>query len=268
MTDMEPERLRAEAKRFRSADPPRAIRGFDEDQTRTLLERAAELLDAAASEQEAARQELDELRSAAGDEMAGKEAIANALLAATHAGEEIAAEARISAARITAEAETRAAAILGQAAAAAEERERESVAAREKLQIELAGAHAAVEEQNAATRVELERERERLEHDQEAWQELLEGERTRALGEAQEKAATILADARHEVEQLQSYGERLRSLLTDSQRRFVEFAESALQQLERVDAGSASRHGDLLDDLRPVDGEPSASPSPATDPVA
>ena len=44
--------------------------------------------------------------------------IANALLAATHAGEEIAAEARSSAARITAEAETRAAAILGQAAAA------------------------------------------------------------------------------------------------------------------------------------------------------
>ena len=43
MTDMEPERLRAEAKRFRSADPPRAIRGFDEVQTRTLLERAAEL---------------------------------------------------------------------------------------------------------------------------------------------------------------------------------------------------------------------------------
>ena len=64
------------------------------------------------------------------------------------------------------------------------------------------------------------------------------------------------------------YGERLRSLLTDSQRRFVEFAESALQQLERVDAGGASRHEDLLDDLRPVDGEPSASPSPATDPVA
>src|SRR5437764_68295 len=130
MTDMEPERLRAEAKRFRSAGPPRAIRGFDEVQTRTLLERAAELLDAAASEQEAARQELDELRSAAGDEVAGKEAIANALLAATHAGEEIAAEARISAARITAEAETRAAAILGQAAAAAEERERECVQAR------------------------------------------------------------------------------------------------------------------------------------------
>src|SRR5947209_20336907 len=114
---MEPERLRAEAKRFRSADPPRAMRGLDEDQTRTLLEKAAELLEAVASEQEVMQRELKELRSAAGDEMAGKEAIANALLAATRAGEEIAAAARASAERITAEAETRAAAILGQAAA-------------------------------------------------------------------------------------------------------------------------------------------------------
>src|SRR5439155_1564738 len=156
-------------------------------------------------------------------------------------------EARISAARITAEAETRAAAILGQAAAAAEERERESVAAREKLQIELAGAHAAVEEQNASTRVELERERERLEHDQEALQELLEGERTRALGEAQEKAATILADARHEVEQLQSYGERLRPLRPANRR------PPAAPRRPPARRAASPRHGALRERHRVVE---------------
>jgi cell division septum initiation protein DivIVA len=239
---MDSEGLRAEAKRLRSAEPSRAIRGFDEGQTRTLLEAAADHLDAAASEQEAMRRELEQLRSKAGDEVAGEEAIGKALLTATRAGEEIAAEARVSAERITTEAETRAAAILEQATAAAEERERESVAAQSKLEAELTAARAAVETENAAARLELDRER------------------TRMLGEAQEKAEAILADARHEVEQLDGYGEQLRSLLADSQRRFVELAASALRQLESVETKSGSpAHADLLDDLRAAGGEPSPS---------
>jgi len=42
--------LRTEATRLRSAEPPRAIRGFDEGQTRKLLEGAAKLLEGAALE--------------------------------------------------------------------------------------------------------------------------------------------------------------------------------------------------------------------------
>lgn len=149
----------------------------------------------------------------------GTDAIGKALLAATRAGEEIAAEARVSAERITTEAEAHAAAILEQATKAAEERERESLAAREKLEIE---------------------------------RELLERERTQALAEAQERAETILADARRDAAQLQSYGEQLRSLLTDSRSRFVELAESALSQLETFDTKSRFRDSDLLDGLRPT----------------
>jgi cell division septum initiation protein DivIVA len=220
MTAMEPQGLRAEAERLRSAEPARAIRGFDEEQTRKLLEAAAAQLDAAASEQEAMRRELDRLRSESRDEAAGKEAIGKALLAATRAGEEIAAEARASAERITAEAEARAAEILRQASAAAAEREREIVTARENL----------------------------------------DRERTRALDEARERAEAILADARHEVERLEIYGDQLRSLVADSQRRFVELAESALGQLDGIDAERRrSEHGDLLDDLRTASGRPSPS---------
>jgi cell division septum initiation protein DivIVA len=228
---MEPEALRAEAKRLRSAEPSRAIRGFDEGQTRELLEATAKLLDAAASERDAMRRELNQLLSETGEELAGKEAIGKALLAATRAGEEMAAEARVSAERITADAETRAAAILEQAEAAAGEREKESIATREEL-----------EREKAAARLELDRER------------------TRVLEEAREKAEAILADARREVEQLEGYGEQLRSLVLDSQRRFVELAQSALRQLEGVDGvADPSKPGDLLADLRAADGEPSAS---------
>ncbi|HEU5477033.1 MAG TPA: DivIVA domain-containing protein [Gaiellaceae bacterium] len=219
---MEPDGLRAEAKRFRSAEPSRVIRGFDEDQTRKLLEAAAELLDTAAGRQEAMQRELEQLRSEGGQEAAGMEAIGKALLAATRAGEEIAAEAHVSAERIRTEAETRAAAVLEQATAAAQERERES----------------------AARRLELERER------------------TQVLRQAQEEADGILADARQEVEELQRYGEQLRSLVLDSRRRFVELAESALRHLEGVGADGGSQHGDLLDELRPAGGEPSAAPVP------
>ena len=245
--------LHSEAERLRSAEPAKAIRGFDEEQTRKLLGHAADLLEAAAHAQEEIQQECESLRSADAEEAAGTEAIGTALLAATRAGEEIAVEARASAERITAEAEARAAAIVEQAAAKDEERERESVAARQKLEEELAAARTAVAEENAAGRAELEREREQLVREQETWREILEGERAKAHEEAQARAEAVLEDARREVEQLQSYGERLRSLLTDSQGRFVELAESALRRLDSIEAvGGASRDGGLLDDLRPA----------------
>ena len=176
----------------------------------------------------------------------GVEQIGEALLAATRAGEQITAEARVSADRITSEAETRAAAILEQATTAAEQHERASIEVRESL-----------DKEQAAARTELARERERLERDEEASRQSLERERTRVLGEAQETAETILAGARREVEQLESSSEQMSALLADSRRR----VESALRQLQDVDANSSSRHADLLDDLRPPDSEPSSSPA-------
>jgi cell division septum initiation protein DivIVA len=236
--------LRAEAKRLKSAEPPRAIRGFDEEQTRTLLNGAAELLETAAGEQEKLLQECERLRSEAAEEASGKEAIGTALLTAIRTGEEIAARARAAAERITADAEARAAAHLDQAAAKAEEREQEA----------------------SATRAELERDREQLARERASWHEVIERERATALEEARARADDLVADARREVEGLQNYGDRLRSLLADSQRRFVELAESALHRLDGIEAGvGGSSDGRLLDDLRipSLDETPSASTSAA-----
>jgi cell division septum initiation protein DivIVA len=267
--------LRADAKRLRSAEPPRAIRGFDEAETRALLKVAAQRLDAVADEWEGLQEELERLRAAAGDETAGKEAIGKALIAATRAGEEMAAEARASAERIKAEAEAEAAAILERATKAAEEREHESVVARARLEAEHAAARAGLEEEHAAKRSELERERERLAQEQESLRSVAERERTRALEEARAEAEAIVAEARQEVERLRGYAERMRSLLSDSQRSFVEFAESALRSLEDPDSMPApvqipvqtgSGNGELLDDLRPseVEDKPASAPSPLT----
>ena len=176
--------------------------------------------DKLAGELESTRRELEQLRSQHGDEVADEEAIGKALLAATRAGEEIAAEARSAAERITADAEARAGAILDQATAAAEEREPEL----------------------AEARLDLERVR------------------ARTLDEAQEEAERILANARQELERLESYAARLRSLLVDNQRRFAELAESALGQLEDVDAETGSSSpGNLVDDTRATGREPSVS---------
>jgi cell division septum initiation protein DivIVA len=255
--------LRAEAERLQSAEPPRAIRGFDEGETRALLWDAAKLLEAAAEEREALQREFEQLRSKARDEVAGKEAIGNALLAATRAAEEMAAEARASAQRIEAEAEARAAAILEQATKSAEQREEETAAERARLEAELAAARARVEEENASARAELERERERLQQEQDSLRGALESERAKVVEEAEAQADAIVAGARHEVERLQSYALRLRSLLIDSQSAFVELAEAALHQLEDDDTmqKTGSGEGELLDDLLPSEIDEQPSPS-------
>jgi cell division septum initiation protein DivIVA len=227
--------LRAEAKRLRSAEPSRAIRGFDEGETRTLLSDAAKLLEAAADEREKLQHKLERLRCEAGEEAAGKEAIGNALLAATRAAEEMAAEARASAERITAEAEARAATV-----------------------------RAAIDEESAATRAELDRERELLEREQGSWRQGVEREQARALEEARVQADTMVADARLEVERLQTYAQRLRALLIDSQRALVELAEAAVGQLDDANALKiGSGQEELLDDLRPSELDERPSPSAA-----
>jgi cell division septum initiation protein DivIVA len=234
MGTMDAEDLHRKAEWLRSAEPSRALRGFDEEQTRKLLDDAAQLLKAAAREQEALQRELETVHSVAGEETAGKEAIGRALLVATQTGEDLVAEARASAEKITADAEVEAAAVLEQATAAASERERESVAARESVEAELAAARAA------------------LEQAQGEWQELLEAERKQVLEAAQVEADAIVGDARRDAEQLQGSAKRLQLLLADRQQRFVEIAQAALDQLEGLDeVVSRSDEVELLDDLRP-----------------
>lgn len=244
--------LRTEAKRLRSAEPSTAFRGFDAGETRTLLGRAAWLLEAATEEWEGLERELEELRAKVGEAGAGKEAIGKALVAATRASEEMAAEARASAERIKAEAEARAAAIVNAAEKAAEERERETAADRTRLEAELSSARSAMEAENAAIRSELEHERRQLAEAQASVSGALEREREKALNEAQAQADTILAGARLEVARLEDYTERLRTLLVEGQRSFVELAEAALQQVESVRSerpGAGSE--ELLSALRP-----------------
>jgi cell division septum initiation protein DivIVA len=249
---METGDLRAEAERLRSVEPSRAIRGFDEEQTRRLLDDAATLLEVLAGEHEKTQRECERLRSAAADQEAAKEAIGSALLTATRTGDEIAARARASAERIIAEAEARAATILEQAAAREEEDQRDRVTAQRKLEEELAAARAAVGEENAARQAELEHQRAQLVREQEAWREGVERERTSMLEEARVRADDVVADARLEVERLQRHAQRLRSLLAESQRHFVDLAESALRQLDSIEARQ-SGSGDevLLDVLQP-----------------
>lgn len=254
--------LRAEAKRLQSAEPSKAIRGFDEKETRTLLNGAACLLETAAQEREELQRELEKLRAKVGEEGASKEAIGKALLAATRASEEMAAEAHAFAERIKAEAEARATAILDEATRSSAERERETVAARARLEAEIAALRSSMEQEHAATRAELERERERLKQGQESLRGSLERERDKALEEARVQAEKIVADARHEVRQLEDYAERVRSLLADSRRNFIELVEAALQRVESIDSqASGSGSGELLDDLRPAEVGEKTAPS-------
>ena len=260
--DVDLSELRTEAKRLQSAEPSRAMRGFDERETRTLLGGAAKLLEAAAEKREELERELDELRAKVGEEGAGKEAIGKALIAATRASQEMAAEARSSAERIKAEAEVRAAAIVDAATKAAEERERETAAERARLEAELTTARSGMEAENEAIRSELERERKQVAEVRESLSGALERERERALKEAQAQADTMLADARHEVARLEDYAEQLRSLLVEGQRSFVELAEAALQQVESVRSERPSPGSEeLLNALRPA--EPAEQPAPS-----
>ena len=92
--------------------------------------------------------------------------------------------------------------------------------------------------------------------------EVLDRERERAQKEALAQADEIVADARHEVESLQTYAERMRSLLIESQRALVELAEAAIGQLDdasgvTVDSGQE----ELLNDLRPSELAEKASPT-------
>jgi cell division septum initiation protein DivIVA len=207
------EELEGAVHALREAKLHRAMRGVDPRQARELLDEAADFLASAVREQKELRRELEQLQ-----DTKDEEAIARALVAATRTAEEIVVKARAEAASITAEAEAQKAALLEQAAAAVEEREREATAARAQFEREAATARKAIEEEHESARVE---------------------------------AEVALAGARRELAQLEEDEARLRALMAETERRFVEIARAALDELEGL--GSAGGSGDaagVLGDLQ------------------
>jgi chromosome segregation protein len=204
------EELESAVHALREAELRRAVRGVDREQVRELLDQAADLLASAVREQKELRRELERLQAANDDD-----AIAKALVTATRTAEEIVARAREEAASITAEAETQTAALLEQAAAVVEQREQEAAAAREQYELEAAAARKRLEEEHESVRAE---------------------------------AEAALAGARRELAHLEEEEVRLRALMAETERRFVEIARAALEELERL--GSGGDTADLLRDLR------------------
>jgi cell division septum initiation protein DivIVA len=216
---MSVEDLQKAEQALRTVELPRAIRGVDPEQARKLLGEAADSLATAVSEQKELHRELERLRQTNDEDAIGK-----ALLTATRAGEEVLAEAHKEAASITAKAEAEASALLEQVATQAKKREQETAAAREQFERELTAAKNAHAKEHESARAE---------------------------------ADAALADARRELAQLENQAGRLRSLVTDMERRIVEIAESALEELVAFDTSTSSEtENDLLADLQPA-AEPS-----------
>jgi cell division septum initiation protein DivIVA len=200
---------------LRTVELRRAVRGVDAEQVRKLLTEAADLLAAAEREQEELRGEVERLR-AANDESA----IGKALVTATRAGEALLAEAREAAASLSAEAEAETTALFNEVTAQAEKREKEAEAARERFERELTKSRRA--------------------HDKE-------------LESARKEADEALGVARLELAQLEQQAGQLRTLVADMERRIVEIARDALEELEAFGASeSKTGEGDLLADLQPV----------------
>ena len=193
---------------LRSVELRLAVRGVDAEQARQFLNEAADLLASAAREQEELRGELERLRQANDESV-----IARALVAATRAGEALVAESRAEAAALTAEAEAQAAALLEEVKAQAERREQETKAAQERFE-----------------------------------QELSEVRKThgREFESASADADAALADARHELAQLERQAAQLSSLVADMERRIVEIAQDALEELEAFAAPSSDTPAEAL----------------------
>jgi cell division septum initiation protein DivIVA len=202
-------------RKLRDVELRHAVRGIDEAQVRDLLHEAADTLASAAREQTELRDELERLQAANDASAIGK-----ALLAATHAGEAVVAEAQEKAASLSAEAEAQASALLEQVRAQAEKREQETKTVREQFERELADAKQA---------------------------------HAKELKSAQAEAEAALAGARRELGLLENEAGQLRSLAADMERRIVETARKTLEELEAFDAAASGPTGsDLLADLHPA----------------
>jgi cell division septum initiation protein DivIVA len=202
-------------RKLRAVELRQAVHGVDAAQVRNLLDLAADTLADAEREQTELRNEVERLR-AANDESA----IGKALLAATRAGEALIAEARERAASLSSEAEAEASALLEQIRSQAGKSEQETKAAREQLEREITAAKKA---------------------------------QAKELESARAGVDIALADARHELLQLETKTGQLRSLITELERRIADTARQALQELEALSTSAPNRaNTDILVDLRPA----------------
>jgi cell division septum initiation protein DivIVA len=202
-------------RKLREVELRPAEQGLDPTQVQDLLDEAADTLATAARKQTGLRQELERLQAANDESVIGK-----ALLAATHAGEALLAEARQQATSLTSEAEAQAAALLEQVKAQAEKREQETKAAWEQVEQELTAAKQA---------------------------------HAKELETARADTEAALADTRRELDLLEHKAAQLRSLVADMERRIVETVRKALKDLEAFDATARRKtESDLLADLQPV----------------
>ena len=235
-------------RRLREADVARAIRGFQEEATRKLLDEAATALHRVAVERDTLRREAEEADAAASDDdCRDAETIGRALVTATSISDQLVVSATEKAELLVSQAETEADALLTEARLVVAELERETAARRAAAEDVLAQAHE-----------ESQRIRERAEADRDA---LL----TKALDDAER----TVADAALRIEHLRAEGDGLATFLEAQKRTFVELAEAALERLGALAAthaqGGPSAGDELLDDLRPAD---STSGTPASTRVA
>lgn len=205
--------------RLRSPELAHSLRGFDEGETRHLLEQAAAALEGVYKDRDRAREEAH-VAGARAKETPDAEAIGRALLTATSAGEQI-----VSAAREQAQD------LIAEATAEAERMSEQRRAAGEELEQARAG---------------LARERDDMLRE-------LEADRQEMLMHARAEAERLVAEARSEVERLRSEAEEVAAFLETKRAAFVEMASDALERLERIESGAPDTETaeTLVADLHP-----------------
>lgn len=211
---------------LRNADIPHAMRGFQEEATKKLLDEAAGVLERVIRERDSAREEAGRTAAVAApqDDTSQTEAIGRALVTATSLSEQIVASAEEKAEHLVAEAQ-----------AEADRR--------------LADARAAVEQ------IQRETEGQRLH---------LDATREEVLAKARVEAEQIVRDAHAEVARLREESAGLRATLQTRTAAVIEAARAALERVEALAGPSQPEPGELLTDLQPA--EPAtaeAAPEPA-----
>jgi cell division septum initiation protein DivIVA len=236
MLGIDTDDLKQQAERLRSIELPRGFRGYDEQQTRRLLDHVANAFEAAAEERVKLQHELESLRAATKESIEGKQAIGNVLLRANRASEEIVASANEEATAMVVAAEAEAQRILERARREAEELDRKGA--------EVWTRH---EQEAAAASEDLERERVRLRRDVEAQQASVESEREAIMNGARAEAERVMTSTYEQVERLERTAERLRAIVSKDLAGFVEISRTALDELARFDVeAGGSAEGNLL----------------------
>jgi cell division septum initiation protein DivIVA len=208
-------------RRLRNPELARSVRGYDETDTKSLLEQAATALETVYEERDHLHRETRRVSMETAVVPPDLEAIGRALLKATETGEQIVAAAQQRAEQLVAQATAQADAIRGEAVGVREQAERQMT------------------ERRVALESELEEERSRL-----------AAERQRVAASGRAEADRLLTQARDEVERLRGQAEEITALIESKRTAFVKMAGAALEQLERKESrANDDSDGELLEAL-------------------